>query len=242
MSMLMSLLQHEKAKLSIHLPENGKIGLPDGPPIVFQFNPAMLSITKSSPWSPSEADKAAPSAQGAQYVGPGPAALNLDLLLDSKLDPYPNITSIVTRLNECLVAHKPTVTQGTPFPKFVRFTWGAWKWGNGSPRFEGYVTSVKTDYQLFSSDGEPIRAKVTIAIKEYAPRTPGQNPTSGTLVPQHSRILRTGDTLASVAWEEYGDPTLWRELAEANGIDDPLRLAPGTQLLVPRRRPPHNGR
>ena len=43
-----------------------------------------------------------------------------------------------------------------------------------------------------------------------------------------------GDSLASVAFHEYGNPTMWRALAEANGIDDPLRVRPGTRLLVPR--------
>ena len=32
---------------------------------------------------------------------------------------------------------------------------------------------------------------------------------------------------------EYGDPTLWRALAAFNGIDDPLRLPPGSTLLLP---------
>jgi nucleoid-associated protein YgaU len=43
----------------------------------------------------------------------------------------------------------------------------------------------------------------------------------------------TGDTLALLAWREYGDPAAWRDIARANGIDDPMRLAPGTELLLP---------
>jgi nucleoid-associated protein YgaU len=42
-----------------------------------------------------------------------------------------------------------------------------------------------------------------------------------------------GDTLASVAYAEYGDPNGWRRLAEANDIDDPLRLRDGVVLHVP---------
>ncbi|WP_143589272.1 LysM peptidoglycan-binding domain-containing protein, partial [Streptomyces angustmyceticus] len=49
------------------------------------------------------------------------------------------------------------------------------------------------------------------------------------------RIHRTvaGDSLASLAWREYGDATRWRLIAEANEIDDPMRLRPGTELLLP---------
>ena len=42
-----------------------------------------------------------------------------------------------------------------------------------------------------------------------------------------------GDTLQSVAYRELGKPTYWRAIAELNDIDDPMRLAPGTTLLIP---------
>jgi nucleoid-associated protein YgaU len=43
----------------------------------------------------------------------------------------------------------------------------------------------------------------------------------------------SGDTLQSVAFKAYGDPALWREIARANDIDDPMRVRPGQRLLVP---------
>jgi nucleoid-associated protein YgaU len=42
-----------------------------------------------------------------------------------------------------------------------------------------------------------------------------------------------GDTLQSIAFKEYDDAGEWRRIAEANGIDDPLELAPGKRLLIP---------
>jgi len=42
-----------------------------------------------------------------------------------------------------------------------------------------------------------------------------------------------GDSLPSVAYANYGDATRWRTIAEANGIDDPLRLRRGHQLSIP---------
>jgi len=49
----------------------------------------------------------------------------------------------------------------------------------------------------------------------------------------HSYVLALGDTLSSVAGNFYFDPTQWRAIALGNGIDDPRRLLPGTQLTVP---------
>ena len=45
-----------------------------------------------------------------------------------------------------------------------------------------------------------------------------------------------GDSLASVAYAEYGDPTAWRALAAFNEVDDPLRVPTGTVLLLPTPR------
>jgi nucleoid-associated protein YgaU len=46
-------------------------------------------------------------------------------------------------------------------------------------------------------------------------------------------VVRDGDSLQSVAHNAYGDPTLWRRIAEANGIDDPLSIPRGTVLSIP---------
>jgi nucleoid-associated protein YgaU len=46
-------------------------------------------------------------------------------------------------------------------------------------------------------------------------------------------VLDDGDSLAGIAYREYGDPNLWRGIAAFNQIDDPLRVAAGTRVLVP---------
>jgi nucleoid-associated protein YgaU len=51
------------------------------------------------------------------------------------------------------------------------------------------------------------------------------------------RAIKAGDRLPVIAAEVYGDPRLWRVIAEANGIDDPLRFPTsedvGRVILVP---------
>jgi nucleoid-associated protein YgaU len=46
--------------------------------------------------------------------------------------------------------------------------------------------------------------------------------------------VRDGDTLQSIAFAHYRDPTRWRRIAEANAIDDPMRLRRGASLTIPR--------
>ena len=41
------------------------------------------------------------------------------------------------------------------------------------------------------------------------------------------------DSLWSLAAREYGDPTLWRPIAERNDLDDPRDIAPGDWVMLP---------
>ncbi|MDQ4125329.1 MAG: LysM peptidoglycan-binding domain-containing protein [Actinomycetota bacterium] len=49
--------------------------------------------------------------------------------------------------------------------------------------------------------------------------------------------VQSGDTLASIAAEFYGDASLDDYLAEVNGITDPESLAVGQELTIPARPP-----
>src|SRR5438132_1350285 len=79
----------------------------------------------------------------------------------------------------------------------------------------------------------PKEVSLAKSAEEISGETPGQNPTSGTLHARRVHRVRAGDTLPHLAWREYGDPAAWRVIAEANGIDDPMRLAHGQELLLP---------
>jgi nucleoid-associated protein YgaU len=46
-------------------------------------------------------------------------------------------------------------------------------------------------------------------------------------------VVQTGDSLAAISQEMYGDPTLWREIADANDIDAPFSLTVGDTLVIP---------
>ena len=49
-----------------------------------------------------------------------------------------------------------------------------------------------------------------------------------------AHTLVAGETLSSVAYAAYGDPRAWRDIAEANAIEDPLAVPAGTILRIPR--------
>lgn len=50
-------------------------------------------------------------------------------------------------------------------------------------------------------------------------------------------IVEPGDTLSGIAYQAYGDASLYQELAAVNNIPDPDRIYPGQRLHLPRPPP-----
>ena len=108
---------------------------------------------------------------------------------------------------------------------------GGFHWG-AVTSFTAYVKSVSVKYTLFTPadadpwdrDGEP---------RGDRRRAAGPEPDLGGAFRRRVHTVVAGDSLPSIAWREYGDPTVWRIVAQANDIDDPLRLRAGTTLLLP---------
>jgi nucleoid-associated protein YgaU len=78
-----------------------------------------------------------------------------------------------------------------------------------------------------------MRASCKVSILEYPLDPDNQNPTSGALRSSRGHRVVLGDTLASIATQEYGTPTLWRAIAKVNELDDPFNLRLGRELLLP---------
>ena len=140
----------------------------------------------------------------------------------------PEQEKAVEALLSCCVPTEESIGHKKPSPPIVVLHWGS------TASFPAFVTSVSAKFTLFSSDGTPIRAVCSVQMEEM----PGeefrkQNPTSGSYDVRRVHRTVAGDSLASVAFAEYGDPTAWRALAAFNEIDDPLRVPTGTLLLLP---------
>ena len=124
-------------------------------------------------------------------------------------------------------------TTGNPQPPLLVFQWGA---SPALASFRGFLRSVSARYTLFRGDGRPIRATCNIQLEEVPFDILSQNPTSGTRPGMRMHVVTEGETLHSVAWTEYRQARYWRGLAAFNHIDDPMRVEPGTTLLLPSPR------
>ncbi len=137
------------------------------------------------------------------------------------------VVKAVEQLFSCCVPTERSRQGKKASPPWVIFHWG------GLTSFPAYVSNVTAKYTVFTPSGTPVRALCTVTLEEISGEQGGQNPTSGALAARDVHLVVAADTLASVAYRAYGDPSLWREIADANGICDPMKLRPGTRLLVP---------
>jgi nucleoid-associated protein YgaU len=116
-------------------------------------------------------------------------------------------------------------------PPFVKFEWGNIK------LFTAVVTKVDVTFTRFAPDGTPIRAKADVDFLQNDlllsdDIIPFQNPTSRT-DGRKTRIVHAGDRIDQIAFEEYQDSRYWRNIAEANNLDDPFQLTDGQLLVIP---------
>ena len=62
---------------------------------------------------------------------------------------------------------------------------------------------------------------------------PDQNPTSLGVAGHKRRIVQQDESLDFIAFSEYGDARYWRHIADANSLNDPMRVRAGTVLQLP---------
>lgn len=113
-------------------------------------------------------------------------------------------------------------------PPYVMLSWGDLK-------FHGVLKAARTHYQLFDSEGAPLRAKVTATFEEVVSNR-DRIAEESSRSPDMDRVwvVRSGDRIDRIAAESYGDVRYWRQLAKANGLVNPRSLEPGAVLSLPR--------
>lgn len=193
----------------------------------FMFNPKEYTISKSADWDHSVSAGGWPTAIP-QWKGAKQRSLSMEIFFDTTYQGWVSVKPNVDLLFACMQPTLPSLVLGIPSPPFVMFGWGE------SLSFLAYIAECKAKFTMFKPDGTPVRAACDVTLKEIPLGIASQNPTSGGRA-RRTRRLVAGDTLQSIATREYGKPTLWRAIANANGIEDPTRVAPGTTVLIPPR-------
>jgi contractile injection system tube protein len=205
-----------------------KTGTPNGNPaknFPVQFNPQTLKVNFSN----QKAGGDQPKGSSTQFVGKGVTKLSLELWFDVALaieqGRVPAGTDVRGLTGEIAYFMAPqTVTvkgkKGLA-PPGIRFHWGSFL-------FEGVMDSMDETLDLFSADGLPLRASVSISVSKQEIQYDRSKAASlGAAVPgsEPLTVAKAGRSLQQMASD--AGTSNWQGIALANGIENPRILAAG---------------
>lgn len=204
-------------------------GLPE--PIFFHYNPESYTVTKSVSWD----DK--PSAPGedasrATLKGVQSTTLSLKGLLFDTYEENGIGGDVRKYTNKLFKLVQNDSSQNPERPPFCWFSWGFESGSVKNTEFKAFVEQVSVTFVLFLADGTPCRAKVDLDLKQAPEANPGQNPTTQGTYGNKVHVVKPGESLSFIAYMYYRDPTVWRILADANRLHNPLDIRPGDALEI----------
>lgn len=227
--------QLTKAKLKeIQWDENNQVSETGEHIVEVQFNPQTLKVTFSNQLAGGDQS----GGSGKQYVGKGATKLSLELWFDVTVpwngkgeDPNGDVRNL-TKEVIYFITPKP---EGDKFiPPGLRFVWGTFL-------FDGIVDAMDESLEFFSEEGKPLRSKVTLSAAQQEiqfqfndPSTEapaGADGSSAQPGTQPMEQASEGDTVQDMAGSA-GRTDDWKDIAEANNIENPRLLEPGTLVNI----------
>ncbi len=206
------------------------------------FNPNTYSIVKPVTWRQPDPS---PGSQRETYRdldapplvfgGGGARTLTLQLFFDvTEGGADGNTKDVRTETNKIVALTRMQRREGkkNSEPPVCEISWGNAPPQNSDFPFVGVVTNLTQNFVLFRASGEPVRANLTVVFTEYIDPDKNKRQTDPDFT---TYLVKRGDTLSAIAAKLYNDPTLWRNIAAANDIDDPRQLQIGVRLAVPRQ-------
>lgn len=193
-----------------------------------QFNPQELSISRNVHWHGSSMPLL--NSPIMQYQGGTATTCQMSLIFDTS-DTGGDVRAYTNQLLRLTLKGSGSHGNNDLFlePPTVGFVWGKFE------LFEAVITQLSISYVLFLPDGTPIRARASVTFTQNdhdEDPLAAQNPTTR-VEPRKTRIIRSGERLDTIAYEEYGQAHLWRLLAETNQLDHVETLRAGQVLIIP---------
>jgi hypothetical protein len=201
--------------------------------VPFLFNPNELNIERTNQF----AEVGAPGLPSStfRFVKGGARTLTMDLFFDTyeKGTDVRDYTDKITGWDMGSSGERSSakglmdIDPELHAPPICMFIWGSFI-------FSCIIERVSKKFTMFLPDGIPVRATLNVTLKEYKD-IETQLKETATHSPDRTKIwqVKQGDTLWLIAAKMYGNPALWRRIAEENKIQDPRMLEPGTELSIP---------
>jgi hypothetical protein len=183
------------------------------------FNPKEYIIEKKTPWT--EMNVFGMDSPPVQFTMGERKRLSMELIFDTseeKTDVREHTDKMETLMLVNAQEHRPPI---------LSFAWGTLS-------FECVLEDLVQRFTLFMNDGTPLRAILKVVFKEYSTAATQLSNTRRESADHTKRmVIREGESISSIAAREYNDPGKWRVIAQANHIEDPENIKPGTIVELP---------
>jgi nucleoid-associated protein YgaU len=205
-----------------------------GESVDVMFNPKELTFSRTNSWNQDDSPKG--NLPQTEFKSGGATTLKLQLFFDTYKaggDKAKNVHETYTKKILAMMDVDPDwIEKKSPKgrPPNVLFEWGP------IVGFVAVITSINQRYTMFlPTDGTPVRTVLDVTFSEVKDKLykPPQNPSSVGVGGERLWTVHEGDTLQWIAYREYGDPTEWRVIADANRLTQVRRLRPGSTLVIP---------
>jgi LysM repeat protein len=205
-----------------------------------QFNPTEFSLDKGV----QIAEISIPGLDSPllQFVRGQNEKMTLDLFFDTTESGMStgatSVTTLTDRIYELVkiepAGHAPPICTFVWNDKFPGADISSHAGNQRRTSFQCIFESVKQKFTLFSPEGVPLRATLSVSLREY--KTLDQQLHELNLSSPdrtHSHVVQNGDTLSRIAARYYKKSGEWRYIADANEIEDPRRILVGAFLNIP---------
>lgn len=213
----------ELAKMTIYAFENQDLTGVSKAEYVLQVNPATIKYKK-------EIEITIEGPLGRQfnapkYAGHKPIEFSFNTILDATgaLSPDKDIAQEMDRLEKIMYNVDGEIHR----PYYLKISWGSFI-------FNGILKSIESEYTLFTSEGSPLRVKLSFSFTGYMDNllaAKAENRCS----PDLSRLitLKAGESIPQLCKNIYGDSSYCTEIARINHLVSFRNVKPGISLMFP---------
>jgi hypothetical protein len=168
-----------------------------------------------------------------RYKSTAPEELKLEFILDGTgaIENYHYTDPSKKSVKDQLDLFLKTVYQidgNSHRPNFLKVHWGEYL------KFPCILTNLDINYQLFESNGDPLRIKLSATFLNYLAseeRAARERRSSPNLT--HVRVTKAGDRLDLMTHNIYNDTKYLLQVASVNGLATFRRLDSGLKLRFP---------
>ncbi|CAD0009107.1 CIS tube protein [Flavobacterium salmonis] len=194
-------------------------------PYAFMINPDTIKIQKSIEYNEQQAPATSSASQ--KYKSTPSDKLSFEIIIDctgivdaKRIDMAQEIEALETIIY--------TYNGKIHRPNFVKVQWGQ------NITFNGVLDSIDISYTLFKPDGNPLRAKISLAFSQYiSPKSVTMIDAPQSLDLTHIVNVTEGMSLPQLCLQTWDDDSLYIQVAQFNNLNKFRNLKGIDKLIFP---------